>query len=108
MNSFKIELPLADLASRVDDLVRIVGRMPNSATVQRKLAAIQDEIDVHYDSPFDAKPWYLEALINDPVIRALIKADMCRLTMANHSLILSEKIDIYQLAAANPNLMVSV
>lgn len=108
MNSFKIQLPLADLASRIDDLVRIVGRMSNSSTVQRKLAAIQDEIDTHYDSPFEAKPWYLEALINDPVIRALIKADMCRLTVGNNSLILNHEVDIYQLAAANPNLMVSV
>lgn len=108
MKNFKVDLPLADLASRIDDLVKIVGRMPNSSAVQRKLAAIQDEIDCHYDSPHQAKPWYLESLINDPVIRALIKADMCRLTMANHSLILNDKIDIYALAAANPNLMVSV
>lgn len=108
MSCFKIQLPLADLASRIDDLVKVVGRMPNSSAVQRKLAAIQDEIDRHYDSPFEAKPWYLEMLINDPVIRALIKADMCRLTIGNHSLLLNERVDIYQLAAANPNLMVSV
>ena len=108
MKSFKIELPLADLASRVDDLVRIVGRMSNSSAVQRKLAAIQDEIDCHYDSPFEAKPWYLESLINDPVIRALIKADLARPTVKGIAVRFETTDDIYALAESNPDLMIVV
>jgi len=93
---------------RLVDVIRFTVGKSDATVTRAKLEHAYGELYLCYIEDQFARPVYAQSLLRDPVVTALIKADLARPTIKGSAVRFNTSDDIYALAVENPDLMVSV